>query len=93
MKYAVMIDVDGEWMYVPRNPTQFYNYPEPRLFDKLEDAIKERDNWNTGIVVDYATKDVIRQMTDEERQRALVRSRKNQGDTDGTSSTKKPTES
>ena len=22
-KFAIMIDVDGDWMYVPENPTQF----------------------------------------------------------------------
>jgi len=37
-KYALMIDVDGDWMYVPENPTQFHNFPEPRLFDTLEEA-------------------------------------------------------
>ena len=77
MKYAVMIDVDGEWMYVPENPKMFANYPEPRIFDDLQDAMIERDKWNTGIVVDYATRDVIRSMTDEERRRAMVRSLKN----------------
>jgi hypothetical protein len=77
MKYAVMIDVDGEWMYVPENPKMFANHPEPRIFDDLQDAMIERDKWNTGIVVDYATRDVIRSMTDEERRRAMVRSLKN----------------
>ena len=78
MKYAVMIDVDGEWMYVPSNPKVFYNHPEPKLFDDIQDAEAERDKWNTGIVVDYVTSlDKIRHMTDEERQRAMVRARKN----------------
>ena len=78
MKLAVMIDVDGEWMYVPDNPKVFKNHPEPRLFNNIKDAEAEREKWNTGIVVDYeGSLDKIRHMTDEERQRALVRARMN----------------
>lgn len=78
MKLAVMIDVDGEWMYVPENPKVFKNHPEPKLFDTRDDAQVECDKWNTGIIVDYETSlDRIRHMTDEERQRALVRARMN----------------
>jgi len=78
VKLAVMIDVDGEWMYVPENPKVFNNHPEPKLFDSREAAQAECDKWNTGIIVDYETSlDRIRHMTDEERQRAIVRSRIN----------------
>ena len=78
MKYVVMIDVDGEWMYVPHNTKMFPNHPEPRIFDTLEEALEERDKWNTGTVVEYGrSSDEIRHMTDEERRRALVRSQKN----------------
>lgn len=80
MKLAVMIDVDGEWMYVPENPKVFKNHPEPKLFDTRDEAQIECDRWNTGIIVDYETSlDKIRHMTDEERQRALVRARMNNG--------------
>ena len=79
MKLAVMIDVDGEWMYVPENAKVFKNHPEPKLFDNIEAAQAECDKWNTGIIVDYETSlDRIRHMTDEERQRAIVRSRINE---------------
>lgn len=78
MKLAVMIDVDGEWMYVPENPKVFKNHPEPKLFDSRDEAQVECDKWNTGIIVDYETSlDRIRHMTDEERQRAIVRSKVN----------------
>ena len=71
-RYAVMIDVDGDWMYVPENPKMFPNHPEPKLFNDLQDAELERDKWNTGIVVDYPS-NVIRPMTQEERNRSKVR--------------------
>jgi len=74
MKYVVMIDIDGEWMYVPENAKMFYNHPEPKVFDTIEEAQEEQAKWNTGIVVDYGSSfDKIRHMTDEERQRAIVR--------------------
>ena len=75
-KYALMIDVDGDWMYVPQNPTQFHNFPEPRLFDTLEEARAEQDNWNTAVVVDYETKQ-IKPMTDKERKASLDREKAN----------------
>lgn len=71
-KYALMIDVDGDWMYVPENPTQFYNFPEPRLFDTIEEARIEQDNWNTAVVCEYPQQ-VIRPMTDAERKASLQR--------------------
>ena len=75
-KYALMIDVDGDWMYVPQNPTQFHNFPEPRLFDTLEEARSEQANWNTAVVVDYETKQ-IKPMTDKERKASLDREKAN----------------
>ena len=71
-----MIDVDGDWMYVPQNPTQFHNFPEPRLFDTLEEARAEQANWNTAVVVDYQTKQ-IKPMTDKERKASLEREKAN----------------
>jgi len=75
-KYALMIDVDGDWMYVPQNPTQFHNFPEPRLFNTLEEARAEQANWNTAVVVDYETKQ-IKPMTDKERKASLEREKAN----------------
>lgn len=75
-KYALMIDVDGDWMYVPQNPTQFHNFPEPRLFNTLEEARAEQANWNTAVVVDYETKQ-IKPMTDKERKASLDREKAN----------------
>jgi hypothetical protein len=75
-KFAVMIDVDGEWMYVPENTFGFPNHPEPKLFDSIEGARLEQDRWNTGIVVDYPAME-IRPMSDLERKRALERQAKN----------------
>ena len=53
VKLAVMIDVDGEWMYVPENPKAFKNHPEPKLFDSREAAQAECNKWNTGRVVEW----------------------------------------
>lgn len=75
-KYALMIDVDGDWMYVPENPTQFHNFPEPRLFDTIEEARVEQANWNTAVVVDYVTKQ-IKPMTDKERKASIEREEAN----------------
>ena len=75
-KFAVMIDIDGEWMYVPENTSGFPNHPEPKLFDTIEEARLEQDSWNTGIVVDYPAME-IRPMSDLERKRALERKVKN----------------
>jgi len=77
MKYAVMIDIDGDFQYVPEDTTSFKNYSDPKLFDTIEEAKVEQSKWNTGIVVDYITRDVIRTMTDEERKASLIRSLKN----------------
>lgn len=82
MRYAVLIDVDGDIMYVPEDTNGFRNYPEPKIFNSLEDAVKEMKNWNTGVVVEYKEDNVntsIREMTDEERLRAMYRSKMNNG--------------
>lgn len=65
MKYAVMIDIDGDWMYVPNNPKVFVNNPHPKLFDNLPDAIAERHKWNTGIVVDYESGHIVPKVAQE----------------------------
>ena len=77
MKYAVMIDIDRDFQYVPEDTMGFNNYSDPKLFDTIEEAKAEQSKWNTGIVVDYVTRDVIRPMTDEERKASLIRSLKN----------------
>tara|TARA_B000000565_G_C23687635_1_gene340707 strand:+ start:319 stop:651 length:333 start_codon:yes stop_codon:yes gene_type:complete len=51
MKLAVVIDVDGDIMYVP-DWKVFPNFPKAKVFDNMEDAEEERDKWNTGIIVD-----------------------------------------
>lgn len=76
IKFAVMIDVDGDWMYVPENSNAFPNFPKPKLFTTIEQAEVEQSKWNTGIVVEYPF-EKIRDMTAEERKRALERQAKN----------------
>ena len=51
MKLAIVIDVDGDIMYVPEGKV-FPNFPSPKVFDNIADAEEERDKWNTGIIVD-----------------------------------------
>lgn len=75
-QYAVMIDVDGDWMYVPANANMFYNFPKPKIFSNKEDAETEAARWNTGVVVDYNTKH-IQPFTQEERKRAMERAKLN----------------
>lgn len=76
MKLAVVIDVDGDIMYVPEGKV-FPKFPEPKVFDNIADAEAERDKWNTGIIVDLDDNNkavpVIRSFTDEERERAKER--------------------
>ena len=76
MKLAVVIDVDGDIMYVPEGKV-FSKFPEPKVFDNIADAEAERDKWNTGIIVDLDDNNkavpVIRSFTDEERERAKER--------------------
>ena len=81
MKYAVLINVDGDMIYVPEDTKVSSNNPKPKLFDTYEDAVAEQKNWNTGIIVEYTDdrqyKNSIREMTDDERLRAMHRSKIN----------------
>ena len=88
MKLAIVIDVDGDIMYVPDGKV-FPNFPEPKLFDNMEDAEAEREKWNTGVIIDYETGkcvnkvrtyndvQVIREFDGDERQRAKERAKIN----------------
>ena len=79
MQLAVVIDVDGDIMYVPEGAV-FEHFPKPKLFDNLRDAQEECNKWNTGVIVDYETgKSVptIKSFDDDEKQRAKERARKN----------------
>ena len=90
MKLAIVIDVDGDIMYVPEGKV-FPNFPEPKLFDNMEDAEAEREKWNTGVIIDYETGksvnkvttyndiQVIREFDGDERQRAKERAAANKG--------------
>ena len=93
MKLAVVIDVDGDIMYVPEGKV-FPNFPSPKVFDNIADAEEERDKWNTGIIVDLddnnRTVPTIRSFDDEERRRAKEREEMNRDD--GTSTSKDATQ-
>ena len=93
MRLAVVIDVDGDIMYVPDGKV-FPNFPEPKVFDSIADAEAERDKWNTGVIVDLddnnKTVPTIRSFDDEERRRAKEREEINKND--GTSTSKDPTQ-
>ena len=82
MRLAIVIDVDGDIMYVPEDSSAFKNYPKPRLFDNLKDAQEECAKWNTGVIVDYNTNRTvdevnsysdIRPFDSDERNRAKER--------------------
>ncbi len=82
MRLAIVIDVDGDIMYVPEDTKGFVNYPKPRLFDNLKDAQEECAKWNTGVIVDYNTNRAvdevnsysdIRPFDSDERNRAKER--------------------
>ena len=88
MRLAVVIDVDGDIMYVPENTHGFVNFPKPKLFDNMKDAEEERCKWNTGVIVDFdtnrsvdkvSTYNDIRPFSLDERNRAKVRRMKNNG--------------
>ncbi len=79
MQLAVVIDVDGDIMYVPEGAV-FENFPKPKLFDNLRDAQEECDKWNTGVIVNYETGEsvpVIKSFDEEERARAKYRKKVN----------------
>ena len=88
MRLAIVIDIDGDIMYVPEDSSMFENYPKPKLFDNMEDAEEECAKWNTGVIVDFNTnKSVdkvssyndIRPFNLDERNRATERRLKNNG--------------
>jgi len=79
IQYAVMIDVDGDWMYVPHNTMGFTNHPAPKLFSTKKAAEEEAARWNTGVVVNYKTKSIL-PFTQEERKAAMERAKKNGGE-------------
>jgi hypothetical protein len=84
MRLAVVINVDGDIMYVPENTHGFVNFPKPKLFDTLKDAEEECAKWNTGIIVDFdnnnKTVPIIRSFDDGERNRAKEREEINNGE-------------
>ena len=89
MRLAIVIDVDGDIMYVPEDSSAFKNYPKPRLFDNLKDAQEECAKWNTGVIVDYNTNRAIdevnsysdiRPFNSDERNRAKEREEINNGE-------------
>ena len=88
MRLAIVIDIDGDIMYVPEDSSVFENYPKPKLFDNMENAEEECAKWNTGVIVDFDTnKSVdkvssyndIRPFSLDERNRATERRIKNNG--------------
>ena len=92
MRLAIVIDVDGDIMYVPEGAV-FENYPKPKLFDNLKDAQEECAKWNTGIIVDFDTNKtvpIVRSFDDEERRRSMEREEMNRDD--GTSTSKDATQ-
>ena len=92
MRLAIVIDVDGDIMYVPEGAV-FENYPKPKLFDNLKDAQEECAKWNTGIIVDFDTNKtvpIVRSFDEEERRRAMEREEMNRDD--GISTTKDTTQ-
>ena len=93
MRLAIVIDVDGDIMYVPEGKV-FPNFPKPKLFYNLKDAQEECAKWNTGVIVDFdnnnKTVPVIRSFDEEERRRAKEREEMNRDD--GTSTSKNATQ-
>ena len=86
MRLAIVIDVDGDIMYVPEGKV-FPNFSQPKLFDNIEDAEEECAKWNTGIIVDFDTNKtvpIVRGFDDEERRRAMEREEMNRDDGTGT---------
>ena len=88
MRLAIVIDIDGDIMYVPEDSSVFENYPKPKLFDNMKDAEEECAKWNTGIIVDFDTNKSIDKVSSyndirpfnlDERSRATERRLKNNG--------------
>lgn len=78
MKFAILLDIDGDIMYLPNQWPCETSHNDPKLFDTIEEAEAERKNWNTGMIVDYFN-DAIRPMNPEERKASLLRGLKNNG--------------
>jgi|TARA_Y100000004_G_scaffold145540_1_gene166059 hypothetical protein len=78
MKFAILLDIDGDIMYLPNQWPCETGHNDPKLFDTIEEAEAERKNWNTGMIVDYFD-DAIRPMNPEERKASLLRGLKNNG--------------
>ena len=53
-RYAVMIDIDGDLMFVSNNNPFTSQDNDPKVFDTLEEAVEEADEWNTGMVVELS---------------------------------------
>ena len=53
-RYAVMIDIDGDLMFVSNNNPFTSDDNDPKTFDTLEEAAQEADEWNTGMVVELS---------------------------------------
>ena len=70
-----MIDVDGDWMYVPDNTIGFNAQSKPACSAR-KNGQGEASQWNTGVVVDYDTKHIL-PFTQEERERAAERAKAN----------------
>jgi len=78
MKFAILLDIDGDIMYLPNQWPCETSHNDPKLFNTIEEAEAERKNWNTGMIVDYFD-DAIRPMNPEERKASLLRGLKNNG--------------
>lgn len=80
MKLAIVIDVDGDIMYVPEGKV-FPNFPDPKYFDSIEEAQLECEKWNTGVIVDVDNNNkavpIVRSFDDEERRRSIERGKIN----------------
>ena len=75
-KFALVVDVDGDWVYIPEFWSRHHPQPTPLLFDTLEEALEEREEWRNAVVVDYPSME-IRPMSEDERNRARERQDKN----------------
>lgn len=53
-RYAVMIDVDGDLMFVSNNNPFTSQDNDPKTFDTIEEAVDEAEEWNTGMVVELS---------------------------------------
>ena len=62
-----MFDTDEDYNYVPEIPCNTNEPYKPKLFDDYKK--QKKNKWNTGIIVDYSD-EILRPMTEKERQRA-----------------------